>query len=341
VDQAESPEAILGPDVSDHRLTRPDGRVVAWSESGVAGGRPLLRVPGTPGSRFAIPADRTRWFERELRVITTERPGYGASTRLEGRRFVEHSDDLAAILDELGIEALLVAGGSGAAPHILDFAARHPDRVSAATITVGAAPIEPAEADQMIELNAREYRLIREGRLDEVWRIIEESREQILADPLAGFRAAMASATDMDRQIIDDPAWQRGFVVSIVEALRQGPGGWYDEGIAMEAPWEIDFGSITTDITWWHSDRDRNAPLSAAQRVVDALPKARLNIWADAGHLTAFRHESEILDELLARGGLVTPAVDPETIDLPVPVAPTTGTTATAAVLAERDEDGR
>ena len=86
--------ASLGADVTDHRLTRPDGRVVAWSESGVADGRPVLRVPGTPGCRFSIRADRTPWIERNLRVITTERPGYGASTRLEGRAFVEHSDDL-------------------------------------------------------------------------------------------------------------------------------------------------------------------------------------------------------------------------------------------------------
>ena len=158
----------LGADVTDHRLTRPDGRVVAWTELGVAGGRPLLRVPGTPGSRYAIRADRTPWFERGLRVITTERPGYGASTRLEGRGFVEHSDDLAAILDSLGIDALPVYGSSGASPHILDFAARHPDRVSAATILVGAAPIEPAEADAMIDLNALEYRLFHEGRFDEL-----------------------------------------------------------------------------------------------------------------------------------------------------------------------------
>jgi len=291
----------LGDDVSDHRLTRPDGRIVAWSESGVPGGRPVLRVPGTPGSRFSLRADRTPWIERDLRMITTERPGYGASTRLEGRAFVEHSDDVAAILDAVGIDALPVMGGSGASPHILDLAARHPDRVTAATVLVGAAPLEPDEAAQMIDLNALEYRLIKEGRFDEVWRVTSELRDQILADPLGGFRAAMASSTEADRAIIEDPMWQRGFEVAVVEALGQGPGGWYDEGLAMERPWDIDFTSIGTDITWWHSDGDRNAPLSAARRVVEALPNARLRVWTDAGHLTPYQYEPEILDELLAR----------------------------------------
>ncbi len=301
---ADTTLADLGQDVTDHRLTRPDGRVVAWTESGVADGRPVLRVPGTPGSRFTVRADRTPWVERGLRMITTERPGYGASTRLEGRAFVEHSDDLAAILDSLGIESLPVYGASGASPHILDLAFRHPDRVAAATILVGAAPLEPDEAEQMIDLNALEYRLLREGRFDEVWRITSEMRDQIMADPLGGFRAAMASSTDADRAIIEDPAWQRGFVASISEALREGPGGWYDEGLAIDRPWGIDLASIETDITWWHSDGDRNAPLSAARRVVSALPNARLNVWSDAGHLTPYRHEPEILDELLARAGL-------------------------------------
>ncbi len=175
--------------------------------------------------------------------------------------------------------------------------------MTAATILVGAAPLEPDEAAQMIDLNALEYRLIHEGRYDEVWRITAEMREQILADPLAGFRAAMASSTDADRAIIEDPEWQRGFLASAVEALRQGPGGWYDEGLAIEGPWGIDFGSIETDITWWHSDGDRNAPLSAARRVVAALPNARLRVWDAAGHLTPYRHEPEILDELLTRAG--------------------------------------
>jgi pimeloyl-ACP methyl ester carboxylesterase len=300
---ATAPATALGDDVTDHRMTRPDGRVVAWSESGVPGGRPILRVPGTPGSRLFLRADRTPWFDRGLRVIMTERPGYGASTRLEGRAFVEHSDDTAAILDELGIDALPVYGSSGASPHILDFAARHPGRISAATILVGAAPLDPLEAAQTIELNALEYQLFHEGRFDEILRIHEEQRESILADPLASFRSIMASAPAADRGILEDPAWQSGFIAGITEALRQGAGGWYDEDLAIQGPWGIDCGAIRTDLTWWHSDGDRNAPLSAARRLVGQLASARLRIWPAAGHLTPYHHEPEILDELLARSG--------------------------------------
>ena len=144
-------------------LERPDGRIVAWSEFGDAAGLPLLRVPGTPGCRYSLRADRTPWTRRHLRVITTERPGFGASTRLPGRGFSAPADDLAAVLDHLGLEAVHVMGNSGAAPHQLAFAARHPDRVRAMTVLVGAAPCTSEEAGQMIGLNARAHGLVHKG----------------------------------------------------------------------------------------------------------------------------------------------------------------------------------
>ena len=267
----------LGADVSDHRLERPDGRIVAWAEAGVPDGRPVLRVPGTPGSRLSFRADRRPWLERGLRVISTERPGFGASSRLEGRGFDAPADDLAAILDAVGVERVPVYGGSGASPHILAFAARHPDRVAAATIAVGAAPMDDDEAANQIDANALEYRLYQEGRLDEIWQLVVDMRDAILADPLAGFREIMASSTDADRAIIEDPEWQRGFEVGIRESLRAGPGGWYDEGIATLAPWEIDLTAVRCSLTWWHSDGDRNCPLSAAQRLVGAIAGAEIS----------------------------------------------------------------
>ena len=69
----------------------------------------------------------------------------------------------------------------------------------------------------------------------------------------------------------------------------------------MLRPWDFDLADVQADVTWWHSDGDRNCPLSAAQRLVDQLATARLRVWDDAGHLTPYRHEREILDELLAR----------------------------------------
>ncbi|MEM9516568.1 MAG: alpha/beta hydrolase [Actinomycetota bacterium] len=262
----------------------------------------MLRVPGTPGSRFTVRADTTPWSERGLRMITTERPGFGASTRLAGRGFNEHADDLAAILDHLGIDRIPVIGGSGAAPHILALCARHPDRVDAATIIVGAAPLVDDEIDQMIEVNTRAERFSRTGDHDALVALLSETREAILADPLGGFRAVMETAPPSDLEIMTDPDWQTSFVTAVTEALRQGVDGWADESDALTNRWDdIDLDAVTCSLTWWHGADDRNAPLSAARRLLERLPQAQLVVWDDGGHFLGYRKEAELLDELLAR----------------------------------------
>lgn len=247
-------------------------------------------------------ADQTPWVERGLRVITAERPGFGASTRLPGRGFVEHADDLAAILDFLGIARVHVYGGSGGGAHVLAFAARQPDRVSACTIIDGGAPLTDDEVQQQVDFNVAGETLARAGKVDELRAMLEAFRASILADPVAGFRAIMDTAPAEDQEIMADPGWQEAFARSMCEALAPGVEGWIDEELAAAGDWpDVDMEAVTSSVTWWHGDGDRNCPLSAAQRLVARLPNARLVVWEGAGHLTGYRREPEILDELLAR----------------------------------------
>src|SRR4051794_25668735 len=204
--------------VQDRRLHRPDGRTVAWTEWGPGDGVPLLRVPGTPGSRFGLRADRTLWAARRLRAITTERPGFGASTRLPSRGFDEHADDLAAILDSVGVDRVHVIGGSGASPHQLAFAARHPDRVRAMTILVGAAPETEEEYAQLVGVNQEAHRLVTSGDIDGLHAFLTGLRKEIVANPLAAFLSIMETAPEADRAVMADPEWQESFVVAMSEA---------------------------------------------------------------------------------------------------------------------------
>ena len=288
--------------VRERRLERPDGRMVAWTEWGDGQGIPLLRIPGTPGSRFAIRADRKPWVDRNLRVLISERPGYGASTRLPGRGFAHHADDLAALLDATGIDRAHVIGGSGAAPHLLAFCERHSARVIAATVVVGIAPMTDAELETVIPFNAEVFRRAKAGDVDGVRGMLGESRDTILADPIAGIRALMETAPEADRAIIADPQWQAAYSVNVREALRSGVEGWLDEALAVTGRWdEIDPEQIVTSVTWWHANEDRNCPISAARRLVERMPNASFRIWTSAGHLEAYVREPDILDELLTR----------------------------------------
>lgn len=195
-------------------------------------------------------------------------------------------------------------GASGAAPHMLAMAARHPGRIRAMTVLAGAAPKTVNEASGLVGINAEAYRLIHADDLQDFHELLERVRTSILDDPLATCRDVMDHAPDSDRMVMNDPGWQAGWTTSIREALRPGVDGWFDEGVALEKRWdEVDLAAVATSVTWYHAAGDANAPLSAAHRLVERIPQAKIVLFGnDEGHLAPYHREGEILDELLGRG---------------------------------------
>ena len=59
---------------------------------------------------------------------------------------------------------------------------------------------------------------------------------------------------------------------------------------------------MPTSVTWYHAVEDRNCPWRRPGAWWPSCPEGRFVEWTDAGHLTAYHLEGEILDELLARG---------------------------------------
>jgi pimeloyl-ACP methyl ester carboxylesterase len=251
-----------------------------------------------------VRSDTAPWAERGLRVITTERPGFGVSTRLPGRGFAEHADDLAAVLDELGLGAVHVIGSSGASAHELCFAGRHTGRVRAMTIVAGGAPATVEESEREISLNREAAELVRAGDLATLWERLAEVHRAFVADPLAAIGGASEGVPASDRAVMSAPGWQRVFTASVREALRPGPDGWGDETVALLGGWDdVDCAAVRTSLTWWHAPADADATLSAAQRLLARIPHAQLRLFgAGDGHLAGFHREGEILDELLTRG---------------------------------------
>jgi pimeloyl-ACP methyl ester carboxylesterase len=282
-------------------LTLRDGRTLAWHEWGARDGTPLLRLQGTPGSRLSRYPRLSLWERLGLRVIMADRPGYGASTRLPGRGLAVVADDLVELLDHLALARVPLMGGSGGGPHVLAMCARHPERVRAATVVVGAAPFEDDDVPLLVGLNAEAYGRIRDGGWDALYPLLAEHRDALLADPISAFRAAMAGAPESDREIMADPAWQRAFAQGASEALRPGAEGWTDETTAIFTAWDIDPEDVAVHIVWWHGRHDANVPLQAAERVVARIPSVDLQVWDAAGHLESYHREEQLLAGLMSR----------------------------------------
>jgi pimeloyl-ACP methyl ester carboxylesterase len=286
--------------MAEGRMTLPDGRTLAWREYGPSEGRPLLRFQGMPGSRNSRHPHEDAYDRLGVRVIVSDRPGYGASTRLEGRGISVVAQDAALLLDHLGLELVHVSGGSGGGPHAIAFAALHPERVRAATVVVGMAPVVEEETVELIGLNRAGWFAAREG-WDAMYQLLAPVRDELLRDPLAGFRAVMDAAPAADKAVMEDLEWQRVMIEDVTEALRPGAEGWVDESMAVMRPWDFDPSEVRCSLTWWHGENDANAPIAAVRRLVGTMPGVALRVWTDAGHLESYLRHDKILGELLSR----------------------------------------
>jgi pimeloyl-ACP methyl ester carboxylesterase len=217
----------------DGRHELRDGRTLAWREWGRVDGTAVLRLQGTPGSRLSRYAHPELWERLGLRVIMADRPGFGESSRLPGRGVVAVADDLVELLDHLNLERVPVIGQSGGGPHVLALCVRHPERVRWASVVVGAAPYKDEDVPLLVGINRDAYERMRSGGWEALYALLAEQRDALIADPLAGFRAAMAGAPESDQMVMRDPAWQMAFAEGLTEALRRGAEGWTDEGMAL------------------------------------------------------------------------------------------------------------
>lgn len=281
----------------DGVLALPDGRGLAWRWWGDAGGLPVLRIQGTPGSRLQRNPDPGVQLGLGVRYLMADRPGYGGSTRKPGRGIADIADDLVALLDHHGIDRIPIMGTSGGGPHALALAAMYPHRVSAVTVVVGSVPLVANEVDRLVGVNAGGFAAAERG-----WQALHDYlvpiRERLLTQ---GMQNVLSDAPETDRKIMQSEAWQRMARTNSAEALRQGAEGWADESLALHRPWDFDTRDVEASVTWWHSNNDMNAPLSAARRGAAGLSNVDLRVWENEGHMASLVHDREVVQDLISR----------------------------------------
>jgi len=218
---------------------------------------------------------------------------------LPGRGIAQHADDLAELLDAQGLDRVPLMGTSGGGPHVLAMAARHPERISAATVVVGASPLVAKEAEQQVGVNKEGYAAAEKG-WQPLFDLLAQVRERLFSEE--GMAGVLNDAPEADRKIMADPVWQALSRANLTEALKQGAEGWTDESLAFHRDYDFEPEAIKAHVTWWHGDDDKNAPLSAARRMAARVPHCELRVWHGEGHFASLTHEKEIVEELISRG---------------------------------------
>jgi pimeloyl-ACP methyl ester carboxylesterase len=287
------------------QLRVPHGRSLDLFLAGPEDGTPLVFHCGTPGAGLPFDPLVATLAERGLRYVGFSRPGYGSSTRREGRSVVDVVEDTVAVLDSIGSERCHMIGWSGGGPHALACAARLPDRVIA-TATIGGVAPYPAEglewtagmgaenieefgaalagAQQLIAFKEREAPALRVVTPDEVADAFGDLIDDVDRGSLTGEFAAWVA--DLFH-----------------EALRMGYWGWFDDDMAFVKPWGFDLGEIRTPVFVWQGAHDRMVPFAHGEWLAAHISSARPRLFAEHGHLTlAVDSLPLIVDELLAVG---------------------------------------
>jgi pimeloyl-ACP methyl ester carboxylesterase len=268
----------------------PDGRTLEVVEAGAPDGPVVVKHHGTPGSGRFYRSEVESAQERGLRLVTYSRPGYGGSTPQTGREIASAVADVAAILDQLGVERFATYGWSGGGPHALACAALLGGRCAAAATLAGAGPADApgfAFMAGMGEGNIAEFGAAREGRdaLIEFCRADAAGMTEATPEQLAD--ALRPHLSDVDAAALTGELAEH-LLTSIVDGLAPGVDGWVDDDFAFLEPWGFEVEGITRPVLLLHGEDDRFVPVSHGHWLAARIPGVEARIDAADGHLTLF-----------------------------------------------------
>ena len=274
--------------MTDHQLATPDGRTLQVLERGDPGGRPVLVHNGTPNSRLLFDRDVARSERQGVRLISYDRPGYGGSTVRPGRTVGDCAEDVRTIASALEIEQLLVWGISGGGPHAIACAALLPDLVPAVGVLASPAPWGAEGLDYfdgMGELNRQDIELMLDDPVAARAKCEEDRLEILEATPDTLLETLKTLLSPVDAEALTGDLAEY-----MIEAgrygLALGSEGWWDDELALMAPWGFELDAIRTPVLLYHGRQDRFVPFAQGEWLADHIPGVRAVLTDDDGHLT-------------------------------------------------------
>lgn len=281
-----------------------DGRQLWVTEWGNLSGAPVFLLHGTPGSRFGPKPRDALLYRQGIRLITYDRPGYGGSDRLRGRRVVHAAQDVAAIADHLSLDHFAVVGRSGGGPHALACAALLPSRVRRVAALVSLAPPDAEGLDWsagMTRSNVVEFAAARRGH-DELVGRLEVYGAEIRADPASRMPFQDADLPESDQLVISDYGVRHMLMSNFAEGLRTSIYGWADDNLSFISPWGFSAADISVPVLLWHGLDDIFSPVSHTRWLAGQIRHANVMLEPGAAHFGAVRVLPDVLRWLVADG---------------------------------------
>ena len=276
-----------------------DGRQLSWAEYGDTAGSPVVYFHGGNGSRL-----EAAWFDEAamslgIRVISPDRPGFGQSDFDQNRTLLSTADDVASMLDGLGIESAGFFGLSGGGPHVLAMGHRAPDRVAGLSVVSG---VTPPDAQGATRGMWPPVRLIHWSalRIPPLNRLLLSQMAGFYADPERMRSRMLSRLPQPDIELLEArPEILNIFAADAQEAHANGIEGDAYEWSLYVHDWGFALSDIAAHVELWYGRYDVQVPLAMGEYLAQALPSNTLHVVDDGAHFSTINnHIGEILAAL-------------------------------------------
>lgn len=298
-------DAALGGSRPPSTVELPDGRALAFDDVGDPGGETVVFFHGTPDSRRSRHPDDALATAAGVRLVAGDRPGIGFSDHDPARTHGSFADDVAVLLDALGIEECSVLGWSAGAVPALALAARHPERVTAVAVVAGLVPFAAYDEPSVVEAAGPGRRSFvataRQLTPDEVGRELAPMFVPYPVNPdgartqvEAGWGEIEAKEAAAVPGALDDMAY------GLLDATF-GPSGTVglERDLALQvAEPDFDLGAVSAPVELVYGDLDETCPPAMGRWFAAHLPNSRLEVVGGAGHLLALTRWAGLLSRL-------------------------------------------
>ncbi len=219
-------------------------------------GTPLMLVHG-------FPLDSSSWNEiipflkDEFDIIIPDLRGFGQSTTVESPyTILDMADDLAGLLDHLGIEKTAIAGHSMGGYVALAFAKKYPQRMTGLGLVSSQAAADTPEGKE------RRYKTAAD---------VAENGVAVVAEAMSPKLSADARVQKYVRSVIEGQS--KSAVIGALKAM------------AAREDMMAFIAQLTLPLVLIHGDADQLIPIDRAKEIKAALPSVKLQELNGTGHM--------------------------------------------------------
>ncbi len=282
-----------------------DGRTLAYLDTGDPEGRPVFYFHGGPGSRLEALIFEELNRQSGIRMISTDRPGYGLSDAGTEHTYLDWAADITELADHLGIERFAVLGWSSGGPHAAAVAHEFPERLTVAAIVAGEGPYASDDYPQSV-LAGDTFNASGANRLF-IWSarnwpwlmrtLLRFSRILMFKDPVGLAQSSgegVMSAKDIEFFARSE------FIAASIEALRQGEQGATRDFTIERVDWPFELEDIAAPVLMFHGQDDKAVDPRVGEYVCARMPSCdEVTMFPGEGHSVVYYRYEDIIQAVL------------------------------------------